>query len=95
MTRVRRLVLAVSMMLALVILDQATKEIAIHTLKGHAPIAFPKGWAPNDLFRFQFATNTGAFLSLFSTLDDSIRAWLLIGLNSVILVAVGAILFIV
>ncbi|HPO13223.1 MAG TPA: signal peptidase II [Candidatus Hydrogenedentes bacterium] len=77
----------------LVVLDQITKIIAIKALMGKPIIPFPQSWAPNDLFRFQFATNTGAFLSLFSTLPESVRAWILIGFNSVILVVVGLFLF--
>jgi len=67
-----------------VVLDQMTKYAAIVWLREHPPIVFI--W---DLFRLQFATNTGAFLSLFSGLPDSYRAALLIGLNSVILTGIG------
>lgn len=92
MRRMRRVLMAAAIVTVLVVLDEASKELAIHTLKGHPPIYFPRSWAPNDLFRFQFATNNGAFLSLFSNLSDSLRSWILVGLNSVILIAVSGIL---
>jgi signal peptidase II len=94
MTRTKKIVVVVLIIAGLVALDQATKIIAIKTLMGQPMIPFPKSWAPNDLFRFQFATNTGAFLSLFSNLPDSARAWILIGFNSIILIVVGIFLFV-
>lgn len=93
MTRMKRFVWVVVIVAGLVVLDQITKIIAIKTLMGQPMVPFPRSWAPNDLFRFQFATNTGAFLSLFSNLPDAVRAWILIGFNSVILVVVGSFLF--
>jgi len=68
-------------------LDQWTKYLAIEHLLGQPPIIYF-----NDVFRFQYATNTGAFLSLGSQLPDGLRFWLLTGLNGVILVGVGAFL---
>lgn len=63
-----------------VILDQLTKWIAIAWLKNQPPIIFP-----GNLFRFQYAENPGAFLSLGSQLSDSTRFW-------VFTVSVGAVL---
>ena len=60
--------------------DQATKVMASSSLKG-APARIYLG----DLFRLQFATNDGAFLSIGSGLSDSARYWILT-------VAVGALL---
>ncbi len=97
MSHTRRLVWLALLILALVALDQVTKWAAIQTLRpepGHRAevIAFPDGWYPNDLFRFQYATNTGAFLSLGSRLEPGLRFWLLTGLNSVILTIVAVVL---
>lgn len=52
--------------------DQATKVMASNSLKG-APARIYLG----DLFRLQFATNEGAFLSLGAGLSDSARYWVL------------------
>ena len=65
-------------------LDHLTKWAAIVWLKDTAPIIF---WG--DLFRLQYATNTGAFLSLFGTLSASARFWLLVAFNAAVLSGVG------
>ena len=93
MTRTKKFGVVLAIVASLVALDQITKIIAIKLLMGQPMIPFPKSWAPNDLFRFQFATNTGAFLSLFSNLPENMRAWILIGFNSIILIAVAIFLF--
>lgn len=69
-------------------LDHLTKWLAIVWLKPIPPIIFI-----GDLFRLQFATNSGAFLSLFAGLPDGARAWLLIGFNAVILAGVAVYLY--
>lgn len=92
MTRPQRWFAVGALLIVLVAADQVTKEIAIAHLKGKAPICFPASWAPNDLFRFQYAENTGAFLSLGSRLADGPRFWLLTALNIVILAMVGVVL---
>lgn len=95
-----RVMVIALVLLSGVALDQATKRVAIAKLSeesGSAPgfrrakaiIPFPRSWYPNDLFRFQYAENEGAFLSMFSSLPGAARFWILIGLNSVILVVVG------
>ncbi|NLV41863.1 MAG: signal peptidase II [Candidatus Hydrogenedentes bacterium] len=65
-------------------LDHATKWAAIVYLKEGYPVY---SWL-GDLFRLQYAENTGAFLSLGSTLSDFWRAWVMIGVNSLILLGV-------
>ena len=97
MTRSKRLALIAAIVCGIVALDQITKVIAIAALTVEAPpgaavartakppVAFPKSWHPDDLFRFQYATNTGAFLSLGSRLPERARFWLLTCLNAVIL----------
>lgn len=69
--------------LACVLLDQATKRMAIGWLKDTPPHIYL-----GDVFRLQYAENTGAFLGLFGELSETIRTLLLVGFNSVILVAV-------
>lgn len=61
--------------------DQATKVIATTSLKGSPPRIYL-----GDIFRLQFATNEGAFLSLGAGLPDGARYWILT-------VAVGLLLF--
>ena len=90
MTRKKRLLMILGVVVVLVIADQLTKYMAILWLRQRSVIPFPAAWFPHDLFRFQYATNTGAFLSLGSSLGESARFWLLTGLNTVILVAVAA-----
>jgi signal peptidase II len=63
-----------------VALDQLTKIWAVLKLRGEIPWVFL-----GDLFRIQYAENTGAFLSLGASLPDSVRFW-------IYQVAVGAVL---
>lgn len=71
-----------------VAVDQVTKQIARSYLGSNsAPILYL-----GDLFRFHYAENTGAFLSLGSGLSDGMRFWLLTGVNSVVLLAVAVFL---
>lgn len=58
--------------LSLIALDQATKWAAIAYLKGQPPRSYL--W---DIFRFQYAENPGAFLSLGSSLSEETRFWIL------------------
>lgn len=69
--------------LVTVILDQITKRMAIAWLQGAPPHIFL-----GDLFRLQYAENTGAFLGLFGEMSETVRTVLLVGFNSVILVVV-------
>jgi signal peptidase II len=89
MKRSHRAAWLAATLVVLIGFDQFTKELALRWLQGQPAIAFPRGWAPNDLFRFQFATNTGAFLSLFAGLPASARFWLLVGLNAVVLTGIA------
>jgi signal peptidase II len=88
MTYKNRLIAVASIFLVCILVDQATKYMAIAWLKGSPPIIYL-----GDLFRLQYAENTGAFLGLFGRLSETIRTILLVGFNSVILVAVSAFLF--
>lgn len=93
MTRSQRIPAMAAILAFLIALDQGTKWIAIAYLQGRPGIAFPASWHPHDLFRFQYATNAGAFLSLGSGLSDGMRFALLIGLNALILAIVTGFLF--
>jgi signal peptidase II len=70
--KVRRLINLLVPALISVIIDRLTKNWAIANLKGQPVKSY---W--NDFFRFVFAENEGAFLSLGSGLSDSIRYWVL------------------
>ncbi|MBI1320306.1 MAG: signal peptidase II [Candidatus Hydrogenedens sp.] len=86
-TRGRRLGVAVTIMVVCLVVDHATKWLAVQYLMGRPPIIYL-----GDLFRLQYATNTGAFLSLGSQLPEGVREYVLTGLNSLILVVVGGLL---
>lgn len=66
------------------VLDHLTKWAAMVWLKDAAPIIYL-----GDLFRLQYATNTGAFLSLFGSLSASARFWLLVAFNATVLSGVA------
>ena len=85
MGRARTLAVVAAVVLAVLALDQATKVAAVRWLKDDpVPHIFL-----GDLFRIQYAENTGAFLSLGSTLDPAMRFWVMTGLNSAILAALA------
>lgn len=83
MSYTKRILLVLGIVLALVSVDQFTKWVAIQTLAGKGEINYFGG-----LFRWVFATNRGAFLSLGSGLSDSMRFLVLTAFNAVILVVV-------
>lgn len=85
----KRMAVVFAIILVSVALDQVTKEIATERLKGQHPIIYL-----DDLFRLDYATNTGAFLSLGSQLPDWARFWVLTGLNSLILIGVSIFLLV-
>ena len=89
MTYRKRIILILWIVVVCLILDQATKRMAIAWLKGVPPHLFL-----GDLFRLQYAENTGAFLGLFGTMSETLRTVLLVGFNSVILVVVSVFLFV-
>ncbi len=87
-----RWILAATIVLAGVALDQATKWVAQEHLSPErssvdANLSWAKEGPLKDVFRLQYARNPGAFLSLFASLPDTTRVWVLLGVNSVILVA--------
>jgi len=64
--------------------DQATKKAAVFALKGAEPLSFM-----GNVFRLEYAENTGAFLGLGSGLDDFYRFLLLTVFSGGILLALG------
>ena len=82
--RTRRLTWVFALVATLVTLDQTTKAIAIRTLRVRPPIIFA-----GDVFRFQYAENTGAFLGLGSALPDGLRFGFFTALNVIILSGVA------
>lgn len=81
----KKVLLLAAVALPTLALDHATKWAAIVYLKEGYPVY---SWL-GDLFRLQYAENTGAFLSLGSTLSDFWRASVMIGVNSLILLGVA------
>jgi signal peptidase II len=75
-----RLRLLLVLLLVMISLDQGTKVLAQQYLMGEPPIIY---WG--DLFRFEYAENSGAFLSLGAGLPDSVRFLLLTVVVGVIL----------
>ena len=72
MTKHKRIIQINLAIVVIVALDQLTKLLALNYLKGKFPIIY---WG--DLFRFQYAENRGAFLSLGAGLSEPVRFWLL------------------
>src|SRR5882672_3963724 len=68
MSAARRLFLVLLVIATCIICDQATKLIAKRYLQPGAIFSFA-----GDMFRLQYAENTGAFLSLGSSLPESWR----------------------
>jgi len=79
--RSKRITVSIIILVALIGLDHLTKWAAIHYLKGPG-IAYR---FLGDIFRLQYAENTGAFLSLGAGLPDGLRAAVMTGLNALIL----------
>jgi signal peptidase II len=71
MTKARRLLILLGVLLACVVLDQITKSIAQQTLSARPPQEFLGG-----IFRLEYIENPGAFLSLGATLSPNARFWI-------------------
>ncbi len=77
----RRLVIFGVVTLISIALDQWTKVLATDAFKGQ-----PTRTYLGDAFRFQFATNEGAFLSLGGSLPPTARFWILtVGVGALLL----------
>jgi signal peptidase II len=68
----RRLPVFFAVFIGQVVFDQWTKQLATEHLKNMPT----KSWL-SDLFRLQYATNEGAFLSLGASLPPAARYWVL------------------
>jgi signal peptidase II len=68
----KRLVITLLIIAASIVLDQATKRIAMDSLRYRPPLSFLA-----NMFRLEYSENPGAFLSLGSSLPDGVRFWLL------------------
>jgi len=88
-SRLRRAIYVVAALFVLIAADHVTKWIAIASLKESSEVYVFLG----NLFRLQYAENTGAFLSLGAGLPDGIRSLIMTGLNGVILAGLIAYLF--
>ena len=60
------------LILSCIACDESTKKLARENLKNRKPIIFM-----NDLFRLEYAENSGAFLSLGSDSSENIHFWIL------------------
>ena len=88
MSRTSRVRLLLVLLVSLVGCDQASKEYAVTHWKGQ-----PRQSYLGDLFRIEYAENSGAFLSLFGNLSPNVRyAILVIGNGLLMMVLVIGIL---
>lgn len=78
----RRLAVFFSVFIGQIVLDQWTKMLATEHLKNQAARSYL-----GDLFRLQYATNEGAFLSLGANLPPQARYWVLTGGVGLLLLA--------
>jgi signal peptidase II len=88
MQNTKRILILLVVLISCVGCDQATKLLAQQNFAG-APA---KEYA-NGLFRFVYAENPGAFLSLGATLPHEARFWLFVVIAALLLLAVGVIAF--
>jgi signal peptidase II len=79
-TRIAMVLFVIVIILAL---DQATKFYAHEYLIDDPPRSYA-----GDMFRIQYATNTGAFLGLGNTLPENARFWLFNVFTSVVIAAI-------
>ena len=81
MDALRKIYLIVLVMACCIGCDQVSKTIATNNLKFAEPIIYL-----DNLFRLQYAENSGAFLSLGSNLPEKARTFLFTGLSGVLLI---------
>ena len=70
--RQTRLSVILSILAGTIVLDQATKVLAMQSLRYRPPLSFL-----GNTLRLEYSENPGAFLSLGSGLPDSVRFWIL------------------
>lgn len=83
LTKKQKIVLFCGLVTILIGIDQLTKEIARDRLKGKDPVIFL-----NDFFRFDYAENTGAFLSFGDDWPPAVSFWLMNMLPLVLLIGI-------
>ena len=84
MSRTSRFRLLLVLLVSLVGCDQASKQYAVTHWKGQ-----PRQSYLGDLFRIEYAENSGAFLSLFGNLPPKVRYVILVIGNGLLLVALA------
>jgi len=84
-----RLFLALAILCSCVGCDQATKTIAVNSLRDQPPRSYLA-----DTVRLDFAQNPGGFLSLGANLPDSVRTRLFISSNCVMMLGLSCFLII-
>ena len=84
MSLVRRLIVFIAVSAVSILADQLSKIAATDALKGRPALSYL-----GDAFRFQYATNDGAFLSLGSSLPDGARYLVLTVGVGVLLLAIA------
>lgn len=67
----QRVVLVLVTLFLTLLIDQLTKLVAFRLLAGRSPIVFL-----GDVFRFEYAENSGAILSLGGSLSPQLRFWI-------------------
>ena len=72
MNKLIKLLILLAIIVSCIASDQASKKIAKEKLGNGMPIIYF-----NDLFRFHYALNDGAFLSLGSDLTEKLKLWTL------------------
>lgn len=73
--------------------DHLTKWVAqIYLDAPNVQYGWPQSGPLQNLFELRYARNPGAFLSMFAGLPDSLRIWVLLGINGVILAGLGVFL---
>lgn len=78
-----RFVVAMAILSSCIGCDRATKTLATQSLRHSPPQSYLAG-----TIRLEYALNPGGFLSLGSNLPDQCRAWIFIGANSCLMLAV-------
>lgn len=84
MTKLNRILILLVVLIGCVGCDQATKMIARQTLA-----AAPMQEYAGGLFRFVYAENPGAFLSLGASLSEGARFWIFVVIAALLLIGVA------
>lgn len=88
MKKIPKIIVVIAIVLTSVGCDQATKSMASELLQHSPAKSFLHGW-----IRFQYAENTGGFLSIGSELPEAVRVPIAIIVASFILIGMIALIF--